>query len=174
MSLQQYDVVYAGAILAGFTEGQVKSNFIERLKIPESKVDRLFSGKRVTLKKSLEKDRAEKWQSNLLKIGAESVLVPSIVKSHEGKNAGKETVKEAVTSQDSAKTGPSLVPENQSDYDEEMEQRIRVAKAMIASQQLEQQMSKNKEPNTTKRLVLFSLGLGFLIFVFYFYADSMT
>lgn len=171
--LQKYNVIYAGAVCIGFDEEQVKDNFVAHLKIPKNKVDRLFSGQRVVLKKSLDKAKAEQWRQKLIKIGAETAVIPSIpnelepTKQTAAKTANKTHSKPV---KKVAKAKISTV--SQAEHDEEMEAKIRMAKAMILTQQMEQ-IGKKKESNPGKNLLVFSAVLVILIFFLYFYADSL-
>jgi len=165
---QQFDLVYAGAILSGYTEKQVTANFVTHLNIPTAKAEKLFSGKRVVLKKSLSKEKAEVWQKKLLKIGAEAAMVPSVNSKEEivvpkTTTAGPEVTSEPSVSEPAA---------NQEEYDLEMEQRINRAKAMIATQQLEQQINITKDSSPLKRLWIFFVVLAVIVLVLYFYVES--
>ncbi|MBV1911685.1 MAG: hypothetical protein KUG78_20500 [Kangiellaceae bacterium] len=175
MSQKVFDVVYAGAVLNGFSDSQVRQNFISHLKIPNDKVARLFSGKRITLKKSLNKQQAEQWQKNLLKIGAEAVLVPSV---ESGIRLSDIALPSFISESDSddvvaVKNMQQATPANQEEYDEQMQSRIKLAKAMIEAQKLESGMKDTKQSNPLKRIVWFSLILSGAMFVLYFYMDSV-
>jgi len=176
MSLQQkYNLIYAGAILSGFEESQVRVSFVEKMKVPEEKVDRLFSGKRIVLQKSLSKQKAESWQKKLLCIGAEVAIIPavSIEKTHpeEPMTAPsiieKKAVEPEVTQQYSNTRLENEVP------NDELNNKINQAKAMIAAQQMEQKLNQSKEVNPIKRLVVFSGILIVATIFFYFYVDSI-
>jgi len=187
---QTYNLVYAGAIQSGFDQMQVKANFITQLKIPQNKVDRLFSGKLMTLKKSLNKQKAELWQQKLLVMGAEAVMIPCIdphmaaekssieynrFNNADANNSGANNNKSSLPlSAVEVKSNQVNQPMSPSEYDADMNARILKAQAMIATQQLAQQVGKSKESNPMKRLLVFSGGLCILAFMMYFYADSMT
>lgn len=175
---QKYNVVYAGAIGQGFDENQVKSCFVAQLKIPEDKVDQLFSGKRITLKKSLSKQKAELWQQKLLKIGAETAVIPSLSSQKSITSTPIKTTKQSppVSKSNEKKIGSQLgsQPGSQIEYDEEMNERILKAKAMIVTQQMEQQLKESEESSPLKKLLAFTAILGMLLFFLYFYAESMA
>ena len=177
---QTYNVVYAGAIGAGFDQTTVKASFVSKLNIPEKNVDLLFSGKRMTLKKSLSKQQAEQWQQKLLKIGAETAVIPHISaqpSSASGNSTPKQSQLEGFSSsnkQQPVRKPLEKTPASQVEYDEAMEERIRQAKAMIASEQMQQQIDKAKQSNPFAKLVGFVSMLVVVIFILYFYADSMT
>jgi len=192
LSEQTYNLVYAGAVQLGFKKEQVKANFVSQLKIPHDKVDKLFSGKMMTLKKSLDKNKAELWQQKLLAIGAETAMVPcadpqlaiaassanfelspivdkpSQVVNKEQQAQKNTQINTLTNTQADAQTSA------QSEYDEDMKARILKAQAMIATQQLAMQLEKKKESSPMKRLFMFTGVLCLLIFMLYFYAGSMT
>ncbi len=167
---QKYNVVYAGAIASGFDEKQVRAGFVSQMKIPGDKVDRLFSGKRMTLKKSLSKQNAEVWQQKLLNIGAETAIIP-FVSSLDAKTPI--VAKANIPIPSTVKNKLASQPTSQLEYDEEMTARILKAKEMITSQQMEQQLGKQKESSPVKKLLIFSGVLAILVFFLYFYLDSM-
>ena len=194
---QLFDLVYAGAVLVGFSEQQVKANFAKHLKLTEEKVDKLFTGKRVTLKKAISKEKAEQWQQKLLKIGAETVLVPALNSaltssqnssaktaslfeestyndgpSATGSKASGET-KQSVRQNTSPPQNPDL-GNSQQEYDEDMQKRIARAQALIAAQQMEQQSGAGKKDDSMKRLWVFSVVLIAAVLLLYFYAESIA
>ncbi len=169
---QKYNVVYAGAIQSGFDETQVKAGFVEQMKIPEDKVDQLFSGKRMTLKKSLNKQKAELWQQKLLKIGAEVAIIPFVSTKPPVKPDPRMHTKKTKVNMQPIDNKQETLSTSQKEYDEEMNARIRKAKAMIATQQIEQQLTKSKETSLSKKLLVFSFVLGFILLFLYFYLDS--
>jgi len=177
---QTYNLVYAGAIQTGFDQEQVKASFINQLKIPEDKVDQLFSGKLLTLKKSLNREKAKVWQEKLLAIGAETGVVPCVDPqiasasfSRSDQNQSLEQLSMPVKKKNSLEPTVVANPEAQSEYEEDMHARILKAKAIIATQQMAMQLDKKKESNPMKRLFLFSGVLCVLIFMLYYYVGSM-
>lgn len=168
---QKYNVVYAGAIAQGFDEEQVKRAFVFQMKIPEDKVEQLFYGNRMTLKKSLSKPKAELWKKKLLSIGAETAIVP-FVSSQINKNTISS--RPAVHAMPPIEIQNNHQVSNQKEYDVDLDARIRTAKAMIATQQMEQQLVKSKESNPFKKLLMFSVIMSLLVFFLYFYLDSMV
>lgn len=194
---QLFDLVYAGAVLVGFSEQQVKANFAKHLKLSEDKVDKLFSGKRVTLKKAVSKENAEKWQLKLLKIGAETVLVPALNPEHSTKQ--NSTLKTASLFEEPSDTGEARelihssakdsglstskktshplgadIGNSQQEYDEDMQKRIARAQALIAAQQMEQQTGAGNKDDSMKRLGVFAVVLIAVVLFLYFYAESIA
>lgn len=183
---QKYNVIYAGAVAVGFDEQTVKQNFVTQFKIPSNKVDRLFSGKRVVLKKSMSKSKAEGWQEKLILIGAEAAIIPFVdtkqaVKSFQAgskasslkpklnysqTNLGDLTIEhEPLDGHESAETL------DQQSKDLDMEKRIRHAESLIAEQRLMESSPDKALGNIAKLLIkgliVASVLLGFL----YFYID---
>lgn len=166
---QKYNVVYAGAIAQGFDEEQVKRGFVYQMKIPADKVDQLLSGNRMTLKKSVSKPKAELWQKKLLSIGAETAIVPFVATEITAK---KTSAKPTTPVRPPIERPKTHQVSSQEEYDEEMEEKIRKAKTMIAMQQMEQ-FGQKKEASPVKKLLVFSGVLAILVFFLYFYVDSM-
>lgn len=77
--MEQFDLVFQGKILEGYDLAGVKRNLSAALKTTEEKVEQLFSGTQIRLKKNLPQEQAEKLQQQLAKLGAQSDLVPCAV-----------------------------------------------------------------------------------------------
>ena len=180
---QKYNVIYAGAVAVGFDEHMVKQNFVAQLRIPSDKVDRLFSGKRVVLKKSLTKSKAKVWQEKLILMGAEAAIIPfvdtnqarhsfqtnskaSLLKpkpNYSQTNLGDSTIeKEPINGYESSEK----IDQQSSELD--MQKRIRHAESLIAEQRLTETSSDDGFGNIAKLLVkgliLATVLLGFLYF----------
>jgi len=177
---QKYNLIYAGATLSGFEESQVKMSFVEKMKVPEEKVDRLFSGKRIILQKSLSKQKAESWQKKLLNIGAETVIIPAV--NLEDASQERSVVEPAIVELDVENNQvdePKAIQKQPNDaaekdvFDEELNNKINQAKALIAAQQMEQKLNQSKQVNPIKRIVVFSGVLIVATIFFYFYVDSI-
>ena len=66
-----YSVVFSGKVHDGFTVEQVRQNIAALFRTDDAtRLDQLFSGSPVVLKKGLDEDRARKYQQTLLKAGA--------------------------------------------------------------------------------------------------------
>ncbi len=168
---QEYNVVYAGAIKIGFDEKAVKEAFIAQMKIPKKHVDQLFTGKRLTLKKNLTKPQAENWKKKLLLIGAETVIIPTV--------DVKKTVVENSKSQMLNASSKNLEDKQSSSfdseqYDGEIDERIKKAKAMIALQRLEQSSNKKDSSSPMKKVFVFTGALVLLLSILYFYGLSIS
>lgn len=70
MSEQRYDIYFRGECLDGFDDNQVKQGIAKLFKATPDKVQVLFSGKVVALKKGLDKATAIKFKQALEKAGA--------------------------------------------------------------------------------------------------------
>jgi len=177
---QKYNLIYAGAILSGFEESQVKRSFVEKMKVPQEKVGRLFSGRRIVLRKSLSKQKAESWQRKLLIIGAEAVIIPVVnIEESSQRNLTTEPViaeskiwnNQVDKSENHQELSNNMI--EKAVIDEELNNKINQAKALIAAQQMEQKLNQSKEVNPIKRLVVFSGILIVATIFFYFYVDSI-
>ena len=65
-----FEVVFSGKIVEGASVDQVKGNVAKLFKVEVAKVERLFSGARVAIKKGLDETTAKKYQMALAKAGA--------------------------------------------------------------------------------------------------------
>ncbi len=74
-AVKTFDIVFRGDIQFGQNLGDVKLKLQQLFKIDTVKVDALFSGKPVVLKRGLDKTSAEKYQDVLTKAGALVELV---------------------------------------------------------------------------------------------------
>lgn len=70
-----YAIVFEGETQAGFEIDQVKKNFAKVFKTDSARVESLFSGKAVALKKGIDKTTALKYQQVLQKAGAKTRVV---------------------------------------------------------------------------------------------------
>ena len=64
-----FDIVFTGKLAGGIEPSAVKQKVAQLFKLDTEKVDRLFQGKPVTLKKNLEQVAAKKYQKILMQIG---------------------------------------------------------------------------------------------------------
>ena len=70
MSGNTFAVVFSGKIAAGASADRVKANVAKLFKVEVAKVERLFTGARVAIKKGLDEATAKKYQMALAKAGA--------------------------------------------------------------------------------------------------------
>jgi len=70
MNGKTFAVVFSGKIAEGASVEQVKGNVAKLFKVEVAKVERLFSGARVAIKKGLDETSAKKYQMALAKAGA--------------------------------------------------------------------------------------------------------
>jgi hypothetical protein len=73
----RFNIVFAGRIVPGKTDEEVKHNLARLFKTQLSQIERLFSGSEVTIKKNLDYVQAMKYQSALKQAGA-LVLIKKI------------------------------------------------------------------------------------------------
>ncbi len=175
---QKYNLIYAGAILSGFEKSQVSLSFVEKMKVPKEKVGRLFSGKRIILQKSLSKQKAESWQKKLLNIGAETVVIPAVDVTTPEESVAKPVLPESKIVNNQVDESETIQATStgrvvQEVSDEELNNKINQAKALIAAQQMERNSNQSKDVNPVKRLVVFSGILIVATIMFYFYVDSI-
>jgi hypothetical protein len=74
-----YDIYFTGQIVDGYLEGAVKKNLAKLFNASPEKINAMFAGKPVLLKKGLNKESAQKFAALMKKAGAKAVA-----KSHGG------------------------------------------------------------------------------------------
>ena len=116
------------------------------------------------------------WQNKLLTIGAETVIVPNVTVdkklSTEMTNNKNTSPGNSSTSKKKQSIKVEQQPSNRAEYDEDMEKKIRMAHAMIAAQQIEQQSNQPKESNPFKKLAIVGVMLVAVIYVLFSYVKS--
>ncbi|MEJ2047911.1 MAG: hypothetical protein P8X92_08415 [Dehalococcoidia bacterium] len=70
MSEKRYDVIFSGKLVEGARLEQVKANVAKLFKVEVSKVERLFTGKPVMIKKGVNEETAKKYLIAMKKAGA--------------------------------------------------------------------------------------------------------
>ena len=74
MADSKYDIYFRGEILPDYDEQQVKASIANLFKANDEKLAQLFSGKVNTIKKSVDKPTAAKYQQAFKKAGAKAVI----------------------------------------------------------------------------------------------------
>lgn len=77
MNEERFDLVFSGELVAGFELAQVKKNIQVLFRIDDAKVNALFSGKPIPLRKGLDADAANKYRVAMKKAGARVDVVLS-------------------------------------------------------------------------------------------------
>ncbi len=182
MSEQRYDIVYAGAIKEGFSQEEVKALFVQKFKLSTENVEQYFSGNRKVLKKSLSKIKAENLKEKLMRIGAETLIVPCIdvadTNSAKAKNRRHEQMSQVGNSlidEQSQKSNFSSLNLNQSksennnkqsgfdsasETDKDLNKKIKLAQRLMMEQQLKSQIADSKSSPKYTKLVLFLIVLA--------------
>ena len=93
MSDARFHVVFAGQLVKGADPATVKANLGRLFKMDAAKVDKLFSGQPVVLKKDADQATAMKFRAALKQAGAECVLKPldGVVQEAGGSSSGSVT-----------------------------------------------------------------------------------
>ena len=76
MSNQEFDIIFRGDIVFGHQLADVKQRLQQLFKADAAKVDALFSGRPVPLKRGLDQASAEKYKEALTRAGAQVDIVP--------------------------------------------------------------------------------------------------
>ncbi len=76
MSNQEFDIIFRGDIVFGHQLADVKQRLQKLFKADAAKVDALFSGRPVPLKRGLDQASAEKYKEALTRAGAQVDIVP--------------------------------------------------------------------------------------------------
>lgn len=71
MTDKRYNIVFEGELVAGADPGAVRQNLARLFRMDEAKVETLFSGKRVVLKKDADQATAMKFRAALKQAGAQ-------------------------------------------------------------------------------------------------------
>ncbi|MRI31743.1 hypothetical protein EOPP23_01870 [Endozoicomonas sp. OPT23] len=74
-TLEEYKVLFSGRLRQGVEPEQAKQSFAKVFKLSADRVDRIFSGQPVSLKKTGDKQVAEKFALRLEKLGLECLVV---------------------------------------------------------------------------------------------------
>lgn len=77
MSETEFDIVFRGDIVLGHQLGEVKTRLQQLFKTDAAKVDALFTGRPVALKRNLDNATANKYREALLKAGAQVEICAS-------------------------------------------------------------------------------------------------
>jgi hypothetical protein len=77
MSTTEFDIVFRGDLVLGHQLGDVKQRLQQLFKTDATKVDALFTGRPVPLKRNLDEATANKYRDVLLKAGAQVEVKPS-------------------------------------------------------------------------------------------------
>ena len=77
MSNNEFDIVFRGDIVIGHQLAEVKLKLQQLFKVDAAKVDSLFTGRPVPLKRNLDEATAHKYREVLLKAGAQVEVVPA-------------------------------------------------------------------------------------------------
>ena len=76
MSDQLFEVAFSGAVRDGEDPAQVRANVGKMFNADADKLDQLFSGKRIVIKKNIDQATAAKYQTALNRAGAECEVRP--------------------------------------------------------------------------------------------------
>lgn len=74
---ERFDLIFRGDIVLGQSLAEVKQRLQQLLKTDAAKIEKLFSGRPVALKRGLDQATGEKYQQVLRKAGAQVSLVPA-------------------------------------------------------------------------------------------------
>lgn len=75
IDVMKYDIVFRGKLASGFDREQAMANLARLFKSDAARVAPLFSGKRVTIKKGVDRETGDKYRSALRKAGLMVALV---------------------------------------------------------------------------------------------------
>jgi hypothetical protein len=81
VSDQQFAVVFKGKIADGADPAQVRANLAKLFKADAARIEAMFSGKTVVVKKGIDEDTAKQYKAVLAKAGAVAAVVNAAAKS---------------------------------------------------------------------------------------------
>ena len=70
MEKASYNIIFRGEIAEGKDIGEVKKNLASLFKVNDEKIEKLFSGRPVNIKKNVEQSTALKYKAAIEKAGA--------------------------------------------------------------------------------------------------------
>jgi len=117
MADPKYDIYFRGEILPGADAAQVKSAIAQIFKADAAKLATLFSGKVNTIKKSVDKATAAKYQQAFKKAGAKAVITLA-------KEEQSSEIPDAATVAAQQETAPSSKPDSTSNSTPAIKQAI--------------------------------------------------
>lgn len=96
MNNENYDIIFRGEIIAGHTIADVKLRLMSLFKTDSQKIEAIFSGKPITLKRNLDQASANKYLAVLTKAGAQIELTqPNLSTEPATKTNNTEALREA-------------------------------------------------------------------------------
>ena len=93
MSDQQFAVVFKGEVVEGADPAQVRANLAKLFKADAQRIEALFSGKTVVVKKGVDEDTAQHYIAVLSKAGAVAAIVDTTAKTQAVSKPAAESVK---------------------------------------------------------------------------------
>lgn len=109
MADRRFAVVFSGRIVDGADGTQVRKNLVKLFKSDTAKVETLFSGQRVVIKKDLDESKARHYEAVLAKAGAIVEVVSSNGPAAE--TPAQTTARPATAVANATKTPPSTPPQ---------------------------------------------------------------
>ncbi|MCZ6664657.1 MAG: hypothetical protein O7B81_05080 [Gammaproteobacteria bacterium] len=93
MSDQQFAVVFKGKVVEGADPAQVRANLAKLFKADAKRIEAMFSGKTVVVKKGVDEDTAQHYIALLSKAGAVAAIVDTTAKTQAVSKPAAEPVK---------------------------------------------------------------------------------
>lgn len=78
MSDTEFDIIFRGDIVLGHQLSDVKARLQQLFKADAGRIDQLFSGRPVPIRRQLDRETADKYKAALLKAGAQVEVRPSV------------------------------------------------------------------------------------------------
>lgn len=117
MSEARFHVVFAGQLVKGADPDTVKANLGRLFKMDAARVEKLFAGQPVVLKKDADQATAMKFRAALKQAGAECVLKPLDEEVIEAAPAPAVATPSAAPAASAPPTQPAAAAENQGDLE---------------------------------------------------------
>lgn len=111
MAEQRFAVVFSGRIVEGADPQQVRGDLAGLFKVDAAKVDLMFSGKPVLIKKDIDEAKARSYQAALWKVGAVVELVATPASPSEEPNSGPPLVPAAKPATAPVPATPPVAPD---------------------------------------------------------------
>lgn len=141
-----YDIYFKGEILEGFVEADVRASLQALFKAPASKIDQMFCGKAVAIKKDVDKATALKYQNALKKAGAKPLISAKPQSGEQIQSTGQTQSKEQAQSREQIQNSVQAEPQPTTSAPKKQSLAERLAELDKELSQQEQ-----KKPETTPR-----------------------
>lgn len=113
MNTPEFDIIFRGDIVFGHQLAEVKLKLQQLFKVDAAKVDALFAGRPIPLKRNLDEATAQKYREVLFKAGAQVEICASSRESAKPSPTSSSMIRPAAPTWSIAPSGADLLPADQ-------------------------------------------------------------